>query len=490
MREQPGFMASPAGQAVVGGLLLLGAFNTAGVAAAAVPDKPNVLFIAVDDLNHWVGYLGRNPQSITPNIDRLAARGVRFTRSYCAAPVCNPSRAALLSGLRPSTSGVYDNGNDWRTAIAESLTLPTTFRKAGYEVCGSGKIYHEAYRRPSEWNDYLEREGPDPQPTGDTGVGGIKFAPLDCRDEDLREWKIVQYGIDQLQKTHDKPFFLAVGLHKPHMPWNVPRKYYDMHPLDKIQLPPYRADDLKDVPPAGLRMAKPEGDHRAIVESGRWKEAIQGYLAAMTYCDVMIGRLIDAFDRSAYRDNTIIVFWGDHGWHLGEKDHWRKFALWEEATRAPLVWIVPGLTKPNQVCDRTVDFMTIYPTLTDLCGLPTPSHVEGRSIRTLLQDPKAGWDQPAVTTFNFKNHAVRTEGWRYIRYANGDEELYDETADPYEWINLAKDPSYAARKAELAKLLPSKDQPDIGPANPAQAATKAAAKAARQAAKKAASPAR
>ena len=209
-------------------------------------------------------------------------------------------------------------------------------------------------------------------------------------------------------------------------------------------------------------MAKAEGDHKNIVQSGRWKEAIQGYLAATTYCDMLIGRLLDAFDKSAHRDNTVIVFWCDHGWHLGEKHHWRKFALWEEATRSPLIWVAPGLTKPGTVCDRTVDFMTIYPTLCDVCGLPTPSHVEGKSIKHLLSDPKAAWGEPAVTTYRFKNHAVRTEGWRLIRYANGDEELYDEASDPNVWTNLAMKPEYAAKKAELAKLLPTKNHPDIG----------------------------
>lgn len=441
---------------------------------ARAAEKPNVLFIAVDDLNHWVGYLGRNAQTITPNIDRLASKGVRFTRSYCAAPVCNPSRAALLSGLRPSTTGVYDNNNDWRRAISPDLPLTTTFRKAGYFVCGAGKIYHGNYPRRGEWDDYLQAEGREPRPSGDTGVGGIKFSPLDCRDEDLREWKITQYGIDQLRKVHDRPFFLAVGLHKPHMPWNVPRKYYNMHPLDTIQLPPHRPDDLADVPPAGLQMASPEGDHKAIVDSGRWKEAVQGYLAAISYCDAMIGRLLEAFDKSTYRDNTMIVFWGDHGWHLGEKRHWRKFALWEEATRAPLIWVAPGVTKPGGLCERTIDFMAIYPTLTDLCGIPTPKHVEGRSIRTLLVDPQAPWDRPALTTYRYKNHAVRSEGWRYIRYANGDEELYDEHSDPYEWTNLAGNPKFAARKAELAEWLPAENHPDVGPATNPRPRAKAA----------------
>ncbi|HEY6170479.1 MAG TPA: sulfatase [Verrucomicrobiae bacterium] len=453
-------------------ILLIAALSPLLVAVqcthAADTKKPNVLFIAIDDLRDWVGYLGHNPQTKTPNIDRLAKMGTAFTRSYCAAPVCNPSRAALMSGLRPFTSGVYNNNNDWRTAISEDLPLTTTFRKGGYFVCGAGKIYHESYKRRSEWDDYLENEGGgkaeaklSKNAKGD-GVGGIKFAPLDCADSALPDYKITDYGIAQLQKKHDKPFFLAVGLHKPHMPWNVPQKYYDMFPADKIVLPPYLEKDLEDIPPSGVKMAKPEGDHKNILDSGRWKEAVQGYLAAIAYTDMNIGRLLDAFDKSAYRDNTIICFWCDHGWHLGEKQHWRKFALWEEATRAPLLWVVPGLTKPGSVCERTVDFMTIYPTLTDLCGIPTPKHVEGTSIRPLLADPKAKWDKPGMTTYQFKNHAVRTEGWRLIRYANGEEEFYNEQTDPNEWTNLAKDPKYAGTKAELAKLLPDHNQADIG----------------------------
>jgi len=427
-------------------------------------DRPNVLFIAIDDLNHWVGYLGRNKQAITPNIDKLAARGVSFTRSYCAAPVCNPSRAALMSGLRPGQTGVYDNNHDWRKSISIDKPLTTTFRKAGYEVMAAGKIYHESYRRAEEWDDYLENEGGMPKvPKGQSdGVGGIKFAALkDAKDGDFNDWNIVNYCIDQLGKTHDKPFLLGCGIHKPHMPWNVPQKYFDLHPLDQIELPPTTPGDLDDVPAAGVKMAQPDGDHAAILASGRWKEAIQAYLAAASYCDMLVGRLIEALDRSAYKDNTVIVLWGDHGWHLGEKEHWRKFALWEEATRAPLIWIAPGVTKPNSVCERTVDFMSVYPTLLDLCDIARPAHVEGPSLKPLFVDPLAKWDLPAITTFGFQNHAVRTEGWRYIRYANGDEELYDEATDPYEWVNLASKPEHAAVKAELAKHLPVTNLPEI-----------------------------
>ena len=446
-------------------LLLAFAIGLFAPAILSAADKPNVLFIAVDDLNHWVHYLGRNSQSITPNIDKLAARGVRFTHSYCAAPVCNPSRAALMSGMRPSTTGVYNNNNDWRTVIGEDKPLTAAFRNGGYFVCGSGKIYHESYKRPSEWDDYFERKkgaNPVPAPGQSDGVGGIKFAPIDCKDEDIDDWSITDYGIDQLSKKHDKPLFLAVGLHKPHMPWFVPKKYYDLFPLDKIELPPHMEGDLADVPPSGVKMARPEGDHAAMLATGRWKEAIQGYLAACAYTDMNIGRLMDAFDKSAYKDNTIIVFWGDHGWHLGEKEHWRKFTLWEEAARAPLIWVAPGVTKPDSICERTVDYMHIYPTLMDLCGLPKPAHVEGPSIKSLLLDPKAPWETPAMTTYQFNNHGVRNENWRYIRYNNGDEELYHDAIDPYEWKNLATDPQHAAIKVELAKIMPTENHKDIG----------------------------
>jgi arylsulfatase A-like enzyme len=430
---------------------------------ADAPKKMNVLFIAVDDLNHWVGHLGRNKQTKTPNIDRLAKMGVTFTRAYCGAPVCNPSRAALMSGLRPGSTGVYDNGQDWKLVIPKEQTLTTQFLNAGYNVYGAGKIYHANAHRPGEWTDYFvgrgERARAHPTAKND-GVGGIKFQPL-TEDSKLPDESIVDYGIKQLLTSHDRPFFVAVGVHKPHMPWNVPKKYYDLFPLDALSLPPTTKADLDDVPPAGIRMAKPEKDHAAMLKSGRWKEAVQAYLAAIAYADAQIGRLLDAFDSSPQRGNTLIVFWGDHGWHLGEKEHWRKFALWEEATRMPYIWVVPGVTKPGGVCERTVDLMSLYPTLCDLCGLPTPKHVEGTTIAPLLRDPKAAWDRPAITTFHKDNHTIRTERWRYIRYADGGEELYDHDADPYEWTNLARDPKLAGTKNDLRQFLPTVNKPEL-----------------------------
>ena len=432
---------------------------------AAEVTRPNILFIAVDDLNHWVGHLGRNPQTKTPHLDRLAKMGVTFTRAYCAAPVCNPSRAALMSGRRPGETGVYDNGQNWMPVVPREQTLTTQFLQAGYEVLGAGKIYHASAHRPGEWTEYAEREGGEPKKLAATakndGVGGIKFAPLECADSAMPDYRIASYGIEQLGRKHARPFFLAVGFHKPHMPWNVPQKYYDLHPLDKIELPPQRADDLKDVPPAGIKMAKPDGDHAQILASGRWKEAVQGYLAAISFCDAQVGRVLDAYEKSPQRDHTIICFWGDHGWHLGEKQHWRKFALWEEATRAPFIWVVPGVTKPGGRCERTVDFMSIYPTLCRLAGLPVPAHALGADLRPLLADPAARWERPGITTFHRNNHAIRTEQFRYIRYADGGEELYDHTKDEYEWTNLATDPAWAAQKAALVKLLPAENAPEL-----------------------------
>jgi arylsulfatase A-like enzyme len=447
----------------VGALLLVVLLAARGAGALAA-ERPNVLFIAIDDLNHWVGYIGRNPQAKTPHIDALAAQGVAFTNAHCSAPACNPSRAALMAGLRPSTTGVYDNGQPWQEHIDKSKTLTTQFLNAGYSVYGAGKIYHADFHRPGEWTEYFvqKRDGhakTDPS-AKDNGVGGIRFKPL-TNDSHLADEAIVDYGVQKLGEKHDKPFFLAVGIHKPHMPWNVPKRYYDMFPLDEIELPPTQQDDLADVPAGGRAMAKADEDHAMMVESGRWKEAVQAYLATIAYTDELVGRLLDAYDKSPQRDNTIVVLWGDHGWHLGEKEHWRKFALWEEATRVPYAWIVPGVTKPGGKSAAPVDLMSIYPTLCELCDIPVPAHVEGADITPLLEDPQSAWDEPALTTFRRQNHAVRTERWRYIRYADGGEELYDHQSDPHEWKNLARDPQFAGVCRQLRKLLPSVDAPSV-----------------------------
>jgi arylsulfatase A-like enzyme len=369
-----------------------------------------------------------------------------------------------MSGQRPSSTGCYTNGQNWRPGISEDKLLNTHFFKAGYRVYGAGKIYHGAFDRGGEWTDYFAGRGGGLKlhPSAkDDGVGGIKFAPLANTDEQMPDYGVVSYGLEKLAEKSDKPFFLAIGLVKPHMPFSVPKKWFDMFPLESIQLPPHREDDLDDVPPAGVRMARPEGDHAQIVKSGRWKDAVQAYLDTIAFCDSQVGRLLDALDKSPHRDNTIVCLWSDHGWSLGEKSHWRKFALWEEPTRTVFIWKAPGVTPEGADCQRTVDYTCIYPTLCALTGLPQPAHLEGREITSLLKNPQAPWDTPAVTTHGYQNHTVRSEGWRYIRYANGDEELYDDATDPREYTNLARMPEYTARKAELAKWLPKTDAPNL-----------------------------
>jgi arylsulfatase A-like enzyme len=425
----------------------------------SAPAKPNILFIAVDDLNHWVGHLGRNKQTRTPHLDRLAKMGVTFTNAHCAAPVCNPSRAALLSGLRPDSSGIYDNGAHYSKGrgISTEGSLVTQFKNAGYETLGMGKLWHGGLGFPGQWTATGGKEATERGKLDDRSIGGIRFGIITGGDECVSDTSITDWAIAQLAKKHEKPFFLVPGFHKPHMPWNVPQKYYDMHPLAGIELPPVKPGDLSDIPAAGVKMAHQFGDHARVLASGRWKEAVQAYLAAISYLDGQVGRLLDALEKSDYKNNTIICLWGDHGWHLGEKEHWRKFALWEEATRAPFIWVVPGVTQPGGVCSRPVDFMSVYPTLCDLAGIPKPAHVTGQNIRPLLTDPQAAWTTPALTTHGQNNHAIRTERWRYIRYADGSEELYDHANDEYEWTNLAALPEHAATKQKLAEYLPKEN---------------------------------
>jgi arylsulfatase A-like enzyme len=332
----------------------------------------------------------------------------------------------------------------------------------GYFVAGAGKIFHNAFNDPASWHQWGgENPGrskgirPDMIPAnGIPNKAHFDWGPLDCDDEDMGDWRTVEFVETQLARKHDKPFFLAPGFIRPHLPWYAPKKYFDMYPADTITLPEVKEDDLDDVPANGQKLATRSGDHKVVLEHGQWRKAVQGYLACISFVDTCVGRVIDALDRSAYAKNTIVVLWSDHGWHLGEKLHWRKFALWEEATRNPFMMIVPGMTKADSRCSRTVDYMSMYPTLVELCGLTKKEGLDGVSIVPLLKDPAAKWDRPALTTYERGNHSVRSERWRYIRYHDGTEELYDHTADPHEWTNLASKPEYSEVKGELAKWLP------------------------------------
>jgi len=442
--------------------LLLPASQYAGEPAnpeTGSSSRPNVLFLVVDDLNDWTGDLGGHPDARTPNLDRLSKRGVLFTRSYCAAPACNPSRAATLCGIAPSTSGVYHNPDPWRKALPDAVTLPQHFMAHGYHVEGGGKIFHGTFPDPASWHKYFKKRA-DPLPPG-RPLNGLPrtahfdWGPVDATDEEMGDGKLAQWAAGFLREKHDKPFFLAVGFYRPHLPWYVPRKYFEGFPPEKITLPIVKEDDLDDIPPAGVRIARPQGDHKRVVESGNWRKAVSSYLACILFTDTMIGRVLDALDRSAYAKNTIIVLWSDHGWHLGEKLHWRKFALWEEATRMPLFIAAPGVSRTGVRCGRTVSLLDLYPTLIELCELKPREGLAGRSLVPLLKDPEAPWDRPAVTTHGFMNHAVRSEDWRYIRYSDGSEELYDHRKDPMEWTNLAGKAELADVKKRLSRWLPA-----------------------------------
>ena len=424
--------------------------------------KPDVLFIAVDDLNDWTGYLGGHPQAKTPNIDRLVARGTAFTNTQCAAPACNPSRAALMSGLRPWTTGIYTNNHHAGKVLADTLTINRHFLANGYHTLGGGKIYHgySSEGREDTWTKWM---GLFPNPKMPHNLNGLNqshfdWGAWDVKTEEMGDALATDWAIEQLHHAPaDKPLFLALGYVKPHLPWYVPQKYFDRFPLESIQLPVVKEDDLADIPPAGLKMAKPDGDHAAVVKAGQWKHAVQAYLATVSFLDDQVGRLLDGLDASPRKDKTIIVWWTDHGWHLGEKEHWRKFALWEDAARTSFAIAAPGVTQPGSVCDAPVDYTNLYSTLTELTGLPTPAHVKAASLMPLLKDPKAPWDHVSICTHGRGNHAVKDARYRYIRYADGGEELYDNATDPREWTNLAGSADHAAIKARLAAHLISPD---------------------------------
>lgn len=457
-------------------------------------DKTNVLFIAIDDLNDWIEPLGGHSQARTPHLVRLAGQSVTFTNAYCANPACNPSRTALMTGLAPHSSGVYSNYQDWREVITDHKSIGTYFREHSYYSAGAGKIFHYHMVDPACWDEYWpsqEKNMPDEyipnRPKEEKEMDGLSeavsttinmpefenmykmfdWASLDIEDPLMGDFKSVEYVSKQLRRDHDKPFFLACGIYRPHLPWYVPKKYFDLFPLDTVRLPKVLENDLDDLSDRARDIAHRGGNyHKHVLEAGQWKQAVQGYLASIAFADAMLGKLLDVLDQSRYADNTIVIVWSDHGWQLGEKEHWRKFALWENVLRSVLMIKVPkgspGLLKGSPKgarCQRIVSHQDIYPTLVDLCGLPPREEIDGRSLVPLLRDPKVRWDYPAISSYDFSEFSVRTEEWRYTVYIDGSEELYDHTKDPEEWTNLANDPKYDEIKKELAQHVPQNPAP-------------------------------
>jgi arylsulfatase A-like enzyme len=444
-------------------LTILTFFVLAFCARADGAERPmNVLFLVVDDLNGWLlgdadRYAGK---VIAPNIRRLAGSGVVFRRAYTASPVCSPSRTALLSGVRPWQSGVYENGVDigQSAALRKATSLPKLFKDSGYFVASYGKIAHGwDFRRLCDDRIPHKRDpAPPDAPFLPFTRGEQDWGPTHLAEDQMNDSKYASAAIEQLQKQHDRPFFIACGLFHPHMPWYVPQKYFDMFPLDKVVTPEILKNDLDDVPPLGREITK--GKSRfvdSVLEHGLHKQAVRAYLATTAYADAQMGRVLEALDKSPYRNNTIVLLMSDHGFHLGEKHHWQKSTLWEEATHCLLMLRVPGLTGGGGACERFVSLQDVYPTLTELCGIAAPAYLEGRSLVPLLRNPHAGWKSTAVTAYGDRYVTVRNEKFRYIRYRDDEEEFYDVTRDPHEWKNEIRNPQYAAAIAELRKAVPA-----------------------------------
>jgi arylsulfatase A-like enzyme len=451
-------------------------------AVAQNRQKPNVLFFSVDDMNDWVGCLGGYPGVQTPNIDALASRGVLFSNAHCASPLCNPSRVALLTGQRASTTGIYNNEQYWRPALPKVVSLPRYFKDNGYHVAGVGKIFHHVagFNSPSEWDEFQLQVFDDPwyrrtewypwvkkipAPAGhpfnglNNFQGEFDWGVLPQAESEYGDMKAIDWAGRFLGRSHAKPFFLAVGLWHPHIPMFAPQRYFDMYPAGKVRLPQEPADDLSDIPPIGQKFAAFRRDeHERIVREGKWREAIQAYLASISFADAMLGRMLKMLDESVHAKNTVVVFWSDNGWHLGEKKHWHKSTLWQRSTHVPLIFAGPGLRAPGKNRQQPVSLLDLYPTLVEICNLPAKADLDGESLVPLLRDPQAR-RKPTAITFGPGNHAVRSERWRYIRYADGTEELYDAVADPNEFRNLASGGKHASLKRELAQFMPKTSAP-------------------------------
>ena len=460
-------------------------FMSAGSACAK---QPNVLFLAVDDMNDWIGSLGATPRAITPNLDKLAARGVNFSNAHTPGVYCAPARAAIFSGQYASTTGCY-RSSDYFTDHPEIEGLPLSFSKAGYTTLGVGKLYHhmpgsidvrgwdEFYlRKPSQrtegWSlDNWTEEMPFPNPfpasvfnKGKEIKGGLflEWAGLpNDKEEEMADTIRVNWAADQLGKKHDKPFFLACGIYAPHFPNYCPQKYFDLYDRDKIELPPIKVDDLEDLPERMKRAKTARSKiHKELEAKGAVKDAIHGYLACMSYADAMMGRVLDALEKSPYADNTIVVLWSDHGYHHGEKYDWGKHTLWERTSNIPFIWAGPGVKK-GAVTDVTASLIDMYPTFVEMCGLPRPHQkLEGTSLASTLEKPAVAKDRDVYLPYMAPGeYAIINKDWRYITYGDDGEELYDLKSDPNEWNNLAENPKYKDTKRLLRKSAPKKFSP-------------------------------
>ena len=452
--------------------------------ATAQGKKYNVLFIAVDDLNDWVACLGGNSQAITPHLDRFAKQqAMVMNKAYCPSTVCCPSRSSLLTGERPSSTGVYGNDQNLKNAAKAKgvITLPEYFGMNGYHTVSAGKIFHS--HETASGNDdgkwafhevanpggankgMLWEESPALALGGKTGRNELAWGACKAPVEETKDYLACKWAAEQLQSDFGgKPFFLALGISKPHLPWIVPQQFYDLYPVEKIVPVEIVENDLDDiVRKNGKPLFKPNPDFLLADKANLHKQAQRAYLANVSYVDHCLGVLFDTLEKSKHADNTIIMLWGDHGWHLSEKMKYGKTDLWEESSRVPFIVSVPGMTPAGFKCDGVVNLIDMYPTLVELCGLPPNVGNDGRSFVPLLKNPKVEWNFPTLTTYQFKNHSLTDGRFRYTWYggrADGAEELYDHSIDPLEHRNLALNPDSAEIIARFKKYLPPQDEPD------------------------------
>jgi len=460
---------------------LLAAKTTAATnpAAQKKTKKPNVLFIAVDDLNDWVGCLGGNPDAQTPNLDRLARQSVLFSNAHCQVALCNASRVSFMTGLYASTTGVYSNSSKSASnAYRQAKHMPVWFRGHGYRTMCMGKIYHNDHGKKAYWDEIgpkTLRWGPEPpggrqfaKRFGKDAQDSLAWAALDIEKGGMPDEKVAAWGVEKLNREYDQPFFLALGFYKPHTPMTAPKRYFDKFDRDKLTLPKVLKNDLDDVPEIGRRWvldrSKLIAEDAVTQYSPTYRrELVHAYHACVALVDDCIGQVLNKLDNSPHASNTIVVLCSDHGWHLGEKNHWRKWMPWEESTRSLLIVRTPDAAGNGATCNRTVGLIDIYPTLAELCQLPPPANLQGLSFRRLLEAPQQAWSRPALTSTKAGNHTVRSDRWRYIRYVDGSEELYDHDKDPHEWHNLAGQPDLNAIKKQHAKWidqLTKRSQPD------------------------------
>ena len=451
--------------------------------------RPNVLFLIIDDHGAQLHDVFQRSPVRTPNMERLARSGTWFTRAYVDAPACGPSRTAFLTGVHAVRSGVYYNEQAYRRTqapIARATSLPGHFLAQGYLTAGFGKIAHNRFLE-DDVRDYtpghykmLNRPGDvthsDRSLLRQVIAGTLVKAWADNwswgtlpDDWDRSDQTKLQQDTEQanrvialLGQAHEKPFFIALGFWKPHVSWTVAQRYVNMYPLDSIELPAgYRKNDLDDVPKPAQWLARHRGEHEFVLKNNLWKKCLQAYYASITYVDEQIGRVLDALDSSSHRDNTIVILLSDNGWHSGEKEHWSKFYLSELACRVVLAIRAPGL--PTRVCETPVGAIDLYPTLLNLCGLPQPAthSLDGKDLSPILRGTGHGRGEPVLSTFGPGCHSLRDARYRYTRYRNGTDELYDHTNDPHEWHNLAGNPRHEDGRRRLALLIPSKDAPEI-----------------------------